>query len=368
MTLSPSKSSRSRFISWRWRIALPLFLVILTISTIGAYAVAVSFSRGLGASQDNILRESVRGMSNRANNLYRRQLQEAQRVAFTIGVPEAVRLEGTVVLQENLEAMARAAELDSLILTDVSGTEVLGVQRVLLPDVDDYAVNTGTALSGESIVTAALAGTAGAAALFRTPEGTLLYVSTPIRDDDEVVGTVLAGLGLDDVAVALGGTSVASVAVYGANGDLVETTFALNDDIRASLTIPPELAASSLIEQPETVPVRALTLEGQPHRAAYVPFTYGENVLGVVSVLLRDDLPAATTLGRQFVGLMAAAVAGTSVSVVFIGLALYSTRVDRVAETAERLAAGEATARTMMAPTDEAGAAGAALVAYANRV
>ena len=135
------KSQRTWFVSWRWRIVIPLFTAVFLVATVGAFVIATQLGTGFGVSQDNLLLESMRGVDGRANALYRDQLQEAQRVAFTIGVPEAVQLAQVNVLRDNLEALARAAELDSLILTDVSGVEVLGVQRTLATETIDYTVN-----------------------------------------------------------------------------------------------------------------------------------------------------------------------------------------------------------------------------------
>ena len=365
---TPTQSQRTWFISWRWRIVIPLFIAVFLVSTVGAFVIALQLGTGFGVSQDNLLLESVRGVDDRANALYRNQLQEAQRVAFTIGVPEAVQLAQVNVLQDNLEALARAAELDSLILTDVSGIEVLGVQRTLTTNTADYTVNTGTNLSAEAIVRNALGGISGSAALFRTPEGTLVFVATPLIADGEVVGSVLAGQHLTDVADALGGTAVASVAIYSAEGNLSESTLALTESLQSNLQIPPEIAAQTLVASRETIPVRGITLDGTPYRAAYVPFNYGEATLGLVGIFLPDNLPTVTAVGRQLVALMAAGVAGITVTVGFVAVALFTGRVERVQHTAEALARGEQTARTRMQPTDEAGANGAALDAYADRV
>ncbi len=365
---NPSRPRRIWFVSWRWRIVIPLFIAVFVVVTVGAYVVAIQLGTGFGVSQDNLLLESVRGVDNRANALYRDQLQEAQRVAFTIGVPEAVELAQVNVLRDNLEALARAAELDSLILTDVSGVEVLGVQRTLASEAIEYNINSGTNLSNEAIVRDALGGISGSAALFRTPEGTLVFVSTPLIADGEVVGSVLAGQHLANVADALGGTAVASVAVYSAEGDLTESTLDLTEILQTDLQIPTDVAAQTLVATRETIPVRGVTLDGTLYRAAYVPFNYGEATLGLVGVFLPDSLPAATAVGRQLVALMAAATAGVTVTVAFVAVAFFTGRVERVQHTAEALAQGQQQARTGMQPTDEAGATGAALDAYADRV
>ena len=352
------------YVSWRWRIVLPLFAALLLVTMGSAYAVTVGFGRGMSISQDNLLLENVRGLTNRANTLYQRQRQEAQRLAFTVGVSQTVQRGQADVLRDTLEVLARTANLDALILTDAAGVEALGVQRVTLPDTDAYAVNTGTPLSGQPIVTAALAGQDGEAALFQTPDGTLLMISTPLRAEGEIVGAVLAGTRLQTVAADLSGSALASVAIYGADGTLAGTTFTAAD---SDLVLSRPLFESTLADA-ATVPIRAVNIAGDPYRTAYAPLRMGGDVLGVVGVFLPDALPFASRLGQQLLALTAATITGVVVTIVFVGVGLLTGRIKRLERTARALATGRSDARTRMAPTDEAGAAGAALDAYANRV
>lgn len=356
------------FISWRWRVMLPLALVVTLTAMLGAYAAALRFGGGIRISQDTLLLEGVRSLVSRTDRLYQRQVQEANRIAYTIGVPESVARDEVDVLQDSLETLARAANLDSVILTDERGVEVLGVQRVSIPDVDDYAVNTGTDMAAQPLVSAALAGESGASGLMRTPEGVLLFVSVPLRADGRIVGVVLAGNDLSGVVSSLQDSAVTQVAVYGGDGQLLQTTFNLNDAVRNQLAINPALMNQTLTTDGRDVPVTSVTVAGTPYRAAYTPLIYGGDVLGAVSVLMPDNLPFATEISRQLTAVLAAAVAGAAVVTGFMGVSLFAARVGRVQRTAEALAEGDAQARTKMRPTDEAGAAGAALDAYAEQV
>ncbi len=364
----PKRQRKPWFISWRWRLVIPLAVVLALTAMVGAYAAALHFSSGLNTTQDNLLLEGVRGLSNRTDALYRRQFQEAQRVAFTIGVPEAVARAEVDVLQDGLEASARVAELDALILTDANGIEVLGVQRVSIPDVDDYAVNSGTALTDQPLVVAALGGEDGAAGPVRTPEGVLVFVSAPMRADGQVVGAVLAGNNLSSIADAMQDSAVTQIALFSQEGELLQTTFELDDTVRRDLTPDQSLMAQALGTDGRRVPVVSQGVAGVPYRAAYAPLNYGNDTLGVVALFLPDSIPFATSAGRQLTALLAAGIAGAAVMVAFVGVGLFITRVERVQKTAVALARGQATARTNMRATDEPGVTGAALDAYANRV
>ncbi|MEO1440276.1 MAG: ATP-binding protein, partial [Chloroflexota bacterium] len=149
---------------------------------------------------------------------------------------------------------------------------------------------------------------------------------------------------------------------------LLQTSLDLDDPTRQALTLDTALQRQALATDGRNVPVRSLTISGVPHRAAYIPLNYGQSTLGVVAVLIPDNLPFATGVARQLTAVMAAGIAGMAVVVTFVGVAAISSRTERVQRTAEALAAGHKTARTRMRPVDEAGAAGAALDQYANRV
>jgi len=349
-------------------VVLPLAGVMILVAMLGAYLLTVRIGSGIRISQDNILLESVRGMANHADTLYRRQYQEVNRLAFTVGIPESVSRGEVTVLQDSLEAIARVAELDSVILADERGIEVLGVQRVSLPDVDDYAVNTGTDLATQPLVMAALSGANGTSGFMTTPDGMLLYVSAPLRVNDQIVGAVLAGNDLATVAQTLQGSTLTQIAIYDVNGQLLQTTFELDDTLRRDLTPNITLLQQALNTDGRQVPVNNLMAGGVPYRAAYAPLNVGESTLGTVALLLPDNLPFATVAGRQLAGLMAAGMAGAAVIVAFTVLSLLMVRLEHVQKTARALASGHTGARTHMKPTDEAGTTGAALDAYANRV
>jgi two-component system, OmpR family, phosphate regulon sensor histidine kinase PhoR len=366
MTQSQPKKRQPWFISWRWRIVVPMTAAVMLVAMLGAYFVAVRASDGLRILQDDILLESVRGVVSRTDAFYERHYQEAQRMAFTVGVPEAVADSEEEILTETIEALARLGDLDSVILTDTNGIEVLGVQWVA--EANDYAVNSGTNLSEQAVVRQALAGNAGTAGYLRTPEGILMFVGVPLQVDGGVVGSVLVGVELADVMTTLKGSAVTDVALYDDDGALLQTTFPLNDQTRPDLAVNTSLMGQTLGTDGRAVPIQSQTISRVPHRAAYLPVNMGDSTLGIAGIFVPNNIPATTIVTRQLNGLMAAGIAGAAVVMVFVGLFFFTERVERVQKTAEALARGNTAARTRMKATDEAGAAGAALDAFANRV
>jgi PAS domain S-box-containing protein len=357
------ESKVPRFVSLRWRFLVPLCLVVLLVAMPGAYFIARNLSGGMAVSQDNILLQSSRAVSEHAADAYKRQREEAQRIAFTVGVPEAIQAQKVDALHGALEGLARLAELDSIILTNEKGYEVLGLQR----GDKDYAVGTAADLSGEPIIHSVLVeGYIGATGLLRTSEGLVLYTAVPVTADNKTVGIAMVGQRLDAVMDALKGSAVADVALYGADGRLLQTTFPQVNALSA-LSLAPEVY-NQAIAAVQQIPLQSLKIGGRAYQGAYFPLNYGPNTLGVIAALMPDNVPFATELGRQWIALLAAALAGTVVIAAFTGISVFVWRVNRVTYVAEALASGEAQARTGMQATDEIGAMGQALDQYADYV
>jgi two-component system, OmpR family, sensor histidine kinase ResE len=359
---------QARFVSLRWRIVLPLFVAVLIIAMVGAYFLANSLSGDFAVSQTNILMESSRAVSQRIAALYERQRVEAQGVAFTIGVPEAIASGQASVLYPAMEAIASRAGLDSIIVTDARGIEIVGIQRVVAPDVTDYAVSTETNLSNEIIVQSVLEdGYIGATGLMRTTEGVLLYTAVPVNPDNELVGVAMVGQQIDRIIAEVHGSAIADVALYGPDGALMQTTFDPNDKTFSALALDDALfdqAARAV----QNIPAQSLTIGSTLYQGAYFPFAFGPNILGVIGVVMPDNIPFATEMGRQLTSLMLATLAAVVVVGLFIGVNILIIRMNRVTQAAEALASGDITARTGMKATDEIGAMGRALDQYADYV
>lgn len=363
-----NRSTAPRFVSIRWKILLPLSIVMLVITMLGAYSAASGLGLGVEVSQTNILLASSRSAADRMAELYERQRSEAQRIAYTAGVPEAVAGGRSMMLAEPLESLARIGTLDSVVLTDSRGLEVIGLQRVETSEGIDYAVSSGTNLLGETILEAVLVdGFIGATSIMRTSEGLVLYTAVPLNNDNALVGTVMVGFRMERILSDLRASGSAELALYGSDSALLQTTLPTRDTLLESLTISPELYEQG-VRASVQVPVQPLVFDSIPYQAAYIPFHYGPNTLGVIGVFMPDNVPFAMAIGRQLTSLSLAALAGAVVVVVFAGLHHILGRAVRIERTARALAAGDSTARTGMAAHDEISAIGQALDHYADGV
>lgn len=361
-----------RFISLRWKGVLPLFLVALAIAMVGAYLIADEMAGGTESAQQNMLLQNTRSINERGLDLYELHLSEAQRVAFTVGVPEAIRDSNPAALETLLRSLAEVGEMDTIIVTDSSGMEILGVQRVNDPATGEAVLiaSTGTDLRSESVIDRVLVDQIpGATGLSLTPQGVMLFTGTPVVLGDQTVGAALVGQTLDSLLADLRSSAYTELVFYGPDRAILQTTFENVGDnpSRGPLGIPPETFDQALLST-SSVPVTRLSINTIAYEVAYQPFTFGPQSLGVVGTFLRDNVPFATETGRQLVSALAAVLAGAVVVVAFVGWHRVAERATRMEQVAERLAAGQSDARTQMQPTDELGAAGSALDHYVDYV
>lgn len=356
-----------RFVSLQWRLILPLFAVILVAAMSGAYLLAKHLGGEMYISQENLLRQGSRAIDERAAALYETRRYEAQRAAFTAGLADAIHERDAEALRALLDGPARLGGLDSIIVTDAEGVEILGLLRVENRETGDYAVSTGTDLSREPVVRGVLdSAFVGSTGLVRTAENTLLYTAVPVGDANPPSGIVLVGQRLEKVLNELQNSALIELAIYGPDGALIRTTLALTGETPGALALPPEIFERALVTE---APVQTLDINGELYRATYLPFRFGPTVLGIIGAFAPDSIPILAELGRQVTGLVMALVAGAAVIVVFAAVnRLVVSRANRVARVAADLTSGQMFARTGMKANDEIGAIGHALDRYADYV
>lgn len=350
------------FISLRWRFTVPLFAVILTAVMVGAYVLGARVSGAMDTPQVNLLLQSSRAINQRAGELYAQTRAEAQRLAFTQGVADALGEGDADALLELVDAQVRLSRLDAVTLVNRRGIEVLSLLRTETASGSDYAVNSGTLLDDQPLIEAAMTGeTAG---ISRTNEGYMAFVSVPVDGE----GAALVGWRLGSLLESLKGSGLTDVALYGEFGTLLQTTLA-TDATLPDLQVGQEVFKQALALAGEQVPVQSVQLDGKAYQGAYFPFQFGGETLGVIGAFAADNIPLVTAVGRQFTGLTMAAIAGAVVIGAFLILQLVVIRrVGRVTRVTHELTTGNSTARTNMQPADEIGKMGQALDQYANYV
>jgi signal transduction histidine kinase len=317
---------KPRFLSLRWRIFLPLYVIILVIVATGAYLLARE--TGASPSAANILQQSRRAIDQQAIVLYENQQHTVQNLAAMDGLAQALVTGDTELVRSALETRARRANLDDVLLLNTQGEVVLGLRREA--DGTGYETLNVANVEGEGLRTVA--------------REFMLYSRAAV----EKAGTVMVGQRLPWMLSSLHTSAMADAALFGPDGQLLASTL-------------PDAPAP---EQLDTV--QSLHLAGEQYETLYFPLTYGGTTIGSIGLLLSERALTASAVGQQLTGLLVAALAASVLIVIFTGLSWMTGRVNRITRTAELLAHGERTARTNMQPTDEIGRMGQALDQYAN--
>lgn len=355
----------ARFISLRWRLLVPLFAVVLAFAMIAAYLVTDAVTQGGQATQTQQLLLAVHSAAEGMQAFHADQVREATRIAYGEGIGQGVLNRDVEGLRRRLEADAAAANLDSVIMLDVAGMEVVGLLRASSTGWSPYAVSAGADLSDQPLVLALQAEDrpADASALLRTPQGVVVYTGVPLPGGE---GFALVGARLERVLRLLRSSGLAQAALYDDHARLVQATFEPRGGLYQALTIAPEVFTQTL-ETNGQPPTRDLDLAGYAYQAAYLPFVVGRDVLGVLAVFLPSHLLYATDLSRQLVSLLTASLAGILVIGGYVAVGRVLGRIQRITATTQALARGDITARTGMRAADEIGELGRSLDEYADR-
>lgn len=372
MTISSQNPSieqeQTRFIPLLVRFLTPLNLVVVLIAMVGAFVLANSLGGNVQEIEQTILVQNAVSVAQAGVDSYDRLRSEAQRIAFTQGIAEAVQNQDEQSLQNLLTPLALSANLDSVIVTDASGQEIIGLLRSITDEAGRYSLSRDTNLAGENILQDVLNNaTVGASGLIYTENGLAIYVAVPARVGDTPIGTVLAGWYVRDLLADMQGGNLAEVSLYAVDGTLLETTLDIDNNNQSILATNPQTMQQALSQSGQVTLAENLSLNALSYRAGYFPFSFGEQTLGIASVLMADNVAYATAGGRTVSAILMAVIAGAVTFVVIVGINILTRRVEQITETAQALTRGERV-RVNMQASDEIGQAAVALNQYADSV
>src|SRR5258707_13358548 len=108
----------------------------------------------------------------------------------------------------------------------------------------------------------------------------------------------MVGERLGNVLKALNSGGSSQIALYGPDNTILQTTLKSAASSVNDLILPADTFRQSL-NSSQQVSVRNLQLGTQPHQAAYFPFQFGPEVLGVLGVITPNNIPFLTGMGQQ---------------------------------------------------------------------
>jgi adenylate cyclase len=232
-----------------------------------------------------------------------------------------------------------------MLVLDANGDAILAMYHQAGGGVSDYDYTPGTDYDEWEMVQKVLAGEADEidgelhdkyADLIETEWGWIFYTAGPVKKDGQVVGVVLVGSYLDNLAKRLDSATLARISIY-RDGDPIATT------LLEGTTLSGETYKDVLANQEQWVIRRQVEVAGEDYAEVFGAFEarYGRD-MGVLSV----SLPLSMVTGVRFPALWRLLVVfGVSILVtVVVGIILAGgvvRRVRRLAAATERVATGD---------------------------
>ncbi|MBF6599455.1 MAG: HD domain-containing protein [Dehalococcoidia bacterium] len=355
----------------RWRIIAPYALLTLALAAGGAYLVTRVVVSSFEERFDNQLAEASRVAADAVVRQESRHLETVRAVAFTDGLPAAVRRGDAAAVERLTAPLAANAHAHLVEVLDRGGRRIYGTRLVDDPSLTYAPLSDASDRSSWQIVQQVLAGRTDPvgnkyAAIEPTAQGAALYTAGPILDNGGLVGVVLVGTPLVQLVGDLKGQALADVSIYDPQGAPLASTLAPETgDLRADLLPAPRVVAAAGNE-----PVReGKTLSQRNFDLLYSSLSVRGRPVGLYSVALPSSyvLSAGVATRADLVLLFA----GAAVAVLAVGWLVSRTitrPVFRLVAAARAVGAGDLSARSGVRGDDEIGAFGRAFDAMTDRV
>jgi len=222
---------------------------------------------------------------------------------------------------------------------------------------EEFTLSQGKDLSSWPIVQRVLAGEVDQlgdkhAEVLPGPAGHLLWIGGPARDEEGLVGGILVGIYLDDLARALTEKAVARVSLFDEEGRGLAS--ALFDEPR-QMSVAEEFRGK-LRSSPQSALLEPLEWEDRQYLVGYAPLTIRGKDVGILSAAVSTEHLAQSNLRARtgMIGLFS--LAGLAVLLLGYLIAGHITSpLRRLVTTSRHIAAGDLTQRVERIGRDEIG-------------
>jgi putative nucleotidyltransferase with HDIG domain len=341
-----------RFLQWgiRWKIMAPYALLTAAFAILGSFLVTRLVTGSLEERFSSQLIESSRVASDAVVRKERQHLGAIRAVAYTEGLAEAVAASDSEAVARLAGPVSSNVRVDRLEVLGRDGNLLFGAHASgrLEPSPADEPYLAW------SIVNDVLAGRSDGAGdrwaqVVWTSDGPAIYTAAPVKDGDLVVGVVLVGTLIDSLLTGIKAEALADVTLYTTDGELLGTTFAVDDSDR------PALVGRGVTSLGSTMRFEQ-TLFGRGYDFLVADLRLRNEVVGRYAVALPTGfISSAGSAARWEMGLLFGAV---TLLVLGIGLLVarhFAVPLLRVVVAARQLAGGDLSARTGVHGTDEIG-------------
>jgi HD-GYP domain-containing protein (c-di-GMP phosphodiesterase class II) len=217
---------------FRIKITLPYLLLALIIAMAGAYIITRIVFDTIEERFTNQLIETRKLTSEWIVQEEEKLLEPLRLIAHTDGLAEAVSEKNAEAIREISFPILLNASIEALEIIDLSGTSLLSLHHRVGGRIEEYDVSSGDkSFQDWDIVKQVINkqfDTIGDkfAGIMSPPWGNYLYISGPIYDQEqEIVGVIVIGDTLDQIANGIREATLSQVTIYDTNGNEITTTF-----------------------------------------------------------------------------------------------------------------------------------------------
>jgi diguanylate cyclase (GGDEF)-like protein len=340
----------------RTQIILPFLLLMVILGVIGTYLTTSLVATSLESRIADQLVHAQDAALDAAVKLQGRQVAAIRLIANTEGVDKAVAAGDVAALRQLIVPLEVNNRLGTVMIFDAKGRTILEISQPDAANPNGLVFNSGTDLSGESMVQPVTKGEYDALGDkyigYRGSPPVSLAAAGPVVFGDRVVGGVLVETPLASVLADMQSRSQAQVLLLDANGRLEGTTLrGLKNDLMDE-----HLRSYLALASPGRAATRSLSVGGQEYEFQFTNFYLRQDPAGYLAVALsrRGVIDAGLHSAFQ----MTVLFTGVVLVLLLIGflLALRLTRPieDLVAGT-QAVARGDLTKRLNVRRRDELG-------------
>lgn len=349
----------------RFKVILPYFVLTLAVAAAGAYFSTRLVTESLEDRFDNQLVTAASVAADGLNTLEESQLEDLRIIVFTEGIEEAVVEQNKEQIQALLFPLVVNKDIDRVDILDQNGDYLLGIQRSAGSNsIEDYMtvdqendVDWNRWPIVQNILNGVVDELGDKFVTIETIDNDLMFFTAgPLKQGDEIIGTVLISSHIPDVLRSLKQSSFSDVSLYDLDGDLIDTTF-FNKGESAQVLSLGQQARLMLAVEGEASFRQSINLGSLEYDALYNVFRARGEPLGFYSVALQTThiIDTYNTTARNQIVIIFA------ITLVLVFLIGYFTAnaitkpVQHLMENALAVASGDLTRRTNITSNDEIG-------------
>ena len=348
--------------SIRFKVILPYLLLTLLVAVTGAYVVTRLVANSLEERLANQLLEAGRVVSDSMARQEIDQVQSARVVAFTRGMGEALQDEDTETIGLLAKPAASGLNVESLIVYDGQGLELLHVIKQTngsLVDSDQQGGKTTLPIADE-LLTENDPNSLPKRVLAKDPADDRYYYFTaiPATHENRVVGVVVVGTSLNTLVPQLKATSSSDVIFYDNSGMAVSSTLGASttDPLFVRTFTIEKSFYDEIVNQDDSVEGEIFEVEGRFYRSGFSPLKIGDDRIAVFAVVLPMQfvVDQSTVNRNNYIFLYSAAMIGVILVGYFIARIIINP-LSALVKTSRAIADGDLARRTGIQTNDEIG-------------